>query len=382
MHKKAIVPKILSALLVLLFATALVSPLLARGMAQDETPDSACDDYNFCVVTGEISFDGDDIVIVDATTGETFIVAPASGFIPSQYQNLDPGTQVTLVGVLLPDGQTIQADSLEIVVDSDGDGVGDDVDNCPTTLNADQLDSDGDGIGDACEIPGDDDADGVLDATDNCPTIANPDQTDLDLDEIGDACDDDADGDQVADAMDNCPLVTNADQQDSDGDGIGDACDIPGDDDADGVLDENDNCPTVANPDQSDIDGDGIGDACDPVDDSGGQDIPASNQGFYCRNRDIFQPAGKQIADRYGVDYSMVINAFCDDHMGFGNIARMIRSQQADSLTSNGASTTHGNGNNGNNGNGNGNHGNHGNGNGNNSNGNGNNGNGKGNKHK
>ncbi|MCP3980653.1 MAG: hypothetical protein GY716_15225 [bacterium] len=45
--------------------------------------------------------------------------------------------------------------------DSDGDGVGDDLDNCPEVPNADQSDSDADSIGDMC---------------DNCPTQFNPDQ--------------------------------------------------------------------------------------------------------------------------------------------------------------------------------------------------------------
>jgi hypothetical protein len=58
--------------------------------------------------------------------------------------------------------------------DTDGDGVGDSLDNCPTTPNANQLDTDGDGVGDAC---------------DNCIGDANPDQADGDEDGVGDACD-------------------------------------------------------------------------------------------------------------------------------------------------------------------------------------------------
>jgi len=37
--------------------------------------------------------------------------------------------------------------------DTDGDGIPDAADNCPTTANADQLDCDNDGIGNACEEP-------------------------------------------------------------------------------------------------------------------------------------------------------------------------------------------------------------------------------------
>ena len=52
-------------------------------------------------------------------------------------------------------------------IDTDGDGVPDDQDNCPDTPNADQADLDGDGAGDACDV--DDDNDGVPDSADNCP---------------------------------------------------------------------------------------------------------------------------------------------------------------------------------------------------------------------
>ena len=52
----------------------------------------------------------------------------------------------------------------------------------------------------------DSDGDGVLDNDDNCPRVSNEDQTDTDSDGEGDACDDDDDGDGVADADDAYPL--------------------------------------------------------------------------------------------------------------------------------------------------------------------------------
>ena len=135
----------------------------------------------------------------------------------------------------------------------------------------------------------DTDGDGILDSSDNCPTVANGlneaaipgvgNQIDTDDDGLGDACDEwptdpnnDEDGDEISGEVDNCPLVNNPDQLDTDGDGLGNACDI--DMDNDGICnecwDQNepwvkivDNCPTVANPEQNDYDLDGVGDACD-----------------------------------------------------------------------------------------------------------------------
>ena len=51
--------------------------------------------------------------------------------------------------------------------DTDGDGVGDACDNCPTVANPDQKDSNKNGVGDACEIGKCDmDSDGDIDSTD------------------------------------------------------------------------------------------------------------------------------------------------------------------------------------------------------------------------
>ncbi len=143
--------------------------------------------------------------------------------------------------------------------DTDGDGVSDPVDNCPSVSNGDQADSDGDAIGNACDNDGDND--GIANEVDNCSSVPNDDQTDSDGDAIGDACDGDGDNDGIANEVDNCSSVPNDDQTDSDGDSAGNACDS--DDDNDTVADEIDNCPIIANTDQVDSDVNGIGDVCD-----------------------------------------------------------------------------------------------------------------------
>ena len=49
--------------------------------------------------------------------------------------------------------------------DTDGDGVPDAQDNCPTTFNPNQADWDNDGTGDVCD---DSDQDGLFDSVDQC----------------------------------------------------------------------------------------------------------------------------------------------------------------------------------------------------------------------
>lgn len=170
--------------------------------------------------------------------------------------------------------------------DSDGDGVCDAEDNCPTAPNAEQMDADGDGVGDICDNCGgkanatqaDADGDGFGDACDNCPAASNVAQADGDGDGAGDVCDTcpavadalqaDSDGDGFGDACDNCASASNPDQLDTDADGLGDACDAcsadPANDvDGDGVCGNVDNCPAAANPQQLDADSDGLGEPCD-----------------------------------------------------------------------------------------------------------------------
>lgn len=81
--------------------------------------------------------------------------------------------------------------------DSDGDGISDSLDNCPTTPNPAEV---------------------KLDRN-------NPVQLDTDGDGVGDACDDDLDGDSVPNDGDNCRWTPNTSQSDVDGDSRGDACD-------------------------------------------------------------------------------------------------------------------------------------------------------------
>lgn len=148
-------------------------------------------------------------------------------------------------------------------IDTDGDGITDDHDNCPLVSNHSQLDEDGDAVGNAC---------------DNCNLVHNNDQKDSDGDGVGDRCDGDIDGDGVPDDTDNCPLVFNPNQLDANNTGIGDACEVAGvrDTDGDGVVDASDNCPYVRNPNQLDANKNGIGDACevDGKGDTDGDGVP------------------------------------------------------------------------------------------------------------
>jgi cysteine-rich repeat protein len=218
------------------------------------------------------------------------------------------GRYVTVLGNAAIAG-TIQT------IDRDGDGITDNLDNCPNNFNPGQEDNNGfqdnSGLGDACEVRAGGVPDGIASSGSSIPEGAgtgalgqscNPggscDTSDLEcavgftcllrdtrcgngvlenLPILGiiEACDDgnqiSGDGcsnlcrievvevcgdgilDDLTESCDDSNLV--------DGDGCSGTCQIE-DFDNDGIVDNLDNCPTVVNPDQMDSDSDGSGDAC------------------------------------------------------------------------------------------------------------------------
>jgi hypothetical protein len=145
--------------------------------------------------------------------------------------------------------------------DKDGDGVPDDVDQCP------ELPEDRDGFQDADGCPdADNDGDGIPDKLDRCPN----EKEDIDGYQDQDGCPDpDNDQDHIPDVEDACPDEAGSPDPDPKKNG----CPVR-DKDGDGIPDDKDACPEEAgpsNPDpkvngcpsDKDSDGDGIPDVQD-----------------------------------------------------------------------------------------------------------------------
>ncbi|MCC7536105.1 MAG: OmpA family protein [Deltaproteobacteria bacterium] len=117
--------------------------------------------------------------------------------------------------------------------DRDGDGLRDDVDECPD----DPEDQDDFEDTDGCPDP-DNDRDGILDDDDDCPLV--PEDRDGDADEDGcpEGNEGDRDGDGILDNVDQCP----DDPEDRDQFEDENGCPDP-DNDQDGILDGDDLCP-------------------------------------------------------------------------------------------------------------------------------------------
>ncbi len=151
----------------------------------------------------------------------------------------------------LPKGKIAEAPVEFLPVDTDGDGIPDEIDDCP-------------------DIPGlvefngcpDTDGDGIPDYLDDCPDVPG-------LAEFS-GCPD-TDGDGIPDHLDECPEVA----------GLAQFKGCP-DTDGDGIPDHLDECPEVAGPAENngcpwpDRDGDGVPDHLDKCPDEAG---PVENQG-------------------------------------------------------------------------------------------------------
>jgi len=117
-------------------------------------------------------------------------------------------------------------------LDTDGDGVTDDMDKCPGTPAGTAVDSSG------CPVPQDDDGDGVTNDIDKCP--GTPAGASVDAS----GCELDSDSDGVGDSRDQCPATPAGAKVDEKG------CEL--DSDGDGVVDSQDKCPDTPKGDRVD----------------------------------------------------------------------------------------------------------------------------------
>ena len=163
--------------------------------------------------------------------GERWVV---SGFTGERGAFLDPYN-------IEVDNGIVHFTADVVLLDEDGDGVGNSVDECPQGAtnwsSTDETDTDKDGCRDADE-DNDDDNDGIPDDRDECPGYDN--SNDMDCDRIPD-WEDDSDGDGVVDQDDICPGID--DRLDTDRDEIPDCQDE--DDDNDDINDADDACPLI-----------------------------------------------------------------------------------------------------------------------------------------
>ena len=254
----------------------------------------------------ELTFNGSNSYDLDGTivhyrwsytTGENFPANIDDG-VEVTYVFENPGIYNLELKVIDDDGaEDSNVTTVEIIQacepDSDGDGIPDDVDNCPTIYNPDQADNDEDGIGDVCDD--DDDNDGIPDDEDD--DIDGDGYTNEDEEECGsdpndaDSVPDDNDGDFIPDCVDEdddndgytdedevaCgsdPKDPDSIPADNDGDFIPDCVDE--DDDNDTVPDEVEDHNNDGDNSNDDNDDDGIPDYQDPDDDNDG--IPTQDE--------------------------------------------------------------------------------------------------------
>ncbi len=202
----------------------------------------------------------------------TFAGAPQSPRLAGLAARYRLGDVSALAGVELPLGSAVGTPRVRGVVgigwaprfyDRDGDGIPDELDQCPALAE----DRDGFEDEDGC-VDFDNDGDGIADPVDACP--AEPEDRDDYEDDDG-CIDPDNDGDGVLDGLDACPQTPGVPSEngceipDTDGDGVLDTEDWCRErpEDRDGYQDA-DGCPDLDN------DGDGVPDSEDSCRDTAG----------------------------------------------------------------------------------------------------------------
>ena len=210
----------------------------------------------------------------------------ATDFIHTVVVTFKPQTTGVFDAILAIQSNDPNEPTTEVVftgnsnIDTDGDGILDINDNCPSVENADQIDTDSDGTGDACDncpsdpiktdpgicgcgvVDNDSDGDGTANCNDNCPS--DPDKTETGVCGCG-TPDDDTDNDGTPDCIDNCPSDSSKTNPGICGCGVTD-----NDSDSDGTADCNDNCPS--DPDKTEPGVCGCGTSDDDLDDDGTAD--------------------------------------------------------------------------------------------------------------
>jgi outer membrane protein OmpA-like peptidoglycan-associated protein len=210
----------------------------ARGRERCKPEDLAVAEAN--LVFAEVEFDEGDLARASQHLDVGRDVIRSALLCPVKAAPLPPALPPEPQAEPEPPPKPVAAAS---PVDTDGDGVTDDLDRCPE--DPEDLDAfkDSDGCPDL-----DNDGDGVLDARDRCPLDAE----DRDKFEDQDGCPDpDNDGDGLADGLDRCPNEP--------GRGSLDGCPVK-DQDFDGIDDVADRCPTVPETKNGYLDDDGCPD--------------------------------------------------------------------------------------------------------------------------
>ncbi|MBK7633703.1 MAG: thrombospondin type 3 repeat-containing protein [Saprospiraceae bacterium] len=259
-----------------------IASLDAQFQYRFETSGKRLTPYVFAGAGGVYEDSGEFNVQLPAGLGFYFRIAPKAYFhwqsefrysFTENRNNLQHGLGFTyLLGKSTESAMTTEKDKMT-KIDSDNDGIADDLDLCPNAFGPKELngcpDKDGDGVADyedKCpESKGlkqfmgcpDSDGDGIPDNEDECPNIAGVAKNKGCPEKAADA-----DGDGIPDSEDKCPNDSgNAAAggcPDKDGDGVADKedkCpDKPGlkiyygcpDTDGDGIDDSRDKCPNIA----------------------------------------------------------------------------------------------------------------------------------------